>query len=84
MAYLTRRKPEEKDTMYYHKAMHERDSGEFVEAIVKEINDHIINKHWELVDKVSIPKGTKAFLSLWAMQRKRDIEQDASPSTKRG
>ena len=56
ISYLARRKPEEKDTTYYHKVMQQKDSGEFVEVIIKVISDHIMNKHWELVNKALIPK----------------------------
>ena len=45
IAYMTGSKPEEKGTIYYHKAMKQEDSGEFVEAIIKETKDHIVNKH---------------------------------------
>eukprot|EP00957_Ditylum_brightwellii_P164718 12541226-Ditylum_brightwellii.AAC.1 len=37
------------DTMYYHQAIREPDSAEFIQAMVTEINGHIEGKHWELV-----------------------------------
>jgi len=61
------------DTMYYHQAMKTPDKEQFISAIVKEINDHIINNHWQLVPKLEVPAGTKELDSVWSMKRKRDI-----------
>jgi hypothetical protein len=47
------------DTMYFHQAMQQPDRGEFIKAIVQEVNDHISNKHWVLVPQEKVPKGTK-------------------------
>ena len=33
------------DTMYFHQAMAQEDSGDFVEAVVKEVNGHVDNAH---------------------------------------
>ena len=33
------------DTIYFHQAMVQEDSGDFVEAVVKEINGHVDNSH---------------------------------------
>ena len=61
------------DTMYYHQAMKAPDKEQFISAIVKEINDHITNNHWQLVPKSEVPAGTKVLDSVWSMKRKRDI-----------
>ena len=37
------------DTMYSHQAMAKEDSGDFVEAVMKEVNGHVDNSHWKLV-----------------------------------
>jgi hypothetical protein len=62
------------DTMHYHEAMAAPDRGEFLEAIVKEVNAHIEHKHWELIPRSEVPEGTKILDSIWAMKRKRDIK----------
>jgi hypothetical protein len=54
VAFLTRTN---RDTMYFDQAMREPDADEFVKAAVKEVNDHIENKHWELVPRSEVPKG---------------------------
>ena len=33
------------DTMYFHQAMAQRDSGEFVNALEREINCHVTSEH---------------------------------------
>jgi hypothetical protein len=38
-------------TMYFHQAMKAPDRDEFLKAIVKEMNDHIVSKNWELVPR---------------------------------
>ena len=64
----------DRDTMYFHQAMQVPDKTEFIQAIVKEINDHVEGNHWELVPASQVPKGTKVLDSVWAMKRKRDIK----------
>ena len=37
------------EMMYFHQSMDQEDSGDFVEAVVKEVNGKIDNAHWKLV-----------------------------------
>ena len=64
------------DTMFYHEAISAPDRKQFMQAIVKEVNDHIENEHsWELAVPVNdVPEGTKILDSVWSMKRKRDIK----------
>jgi hypothetical protein len=61
------------DTMYFHEAMRQPDREDFIKAVIKEINDHIDRRHWILVPREKVPKGTKILDSVWAMKRKRDL-----------
>ena len=61
------------DTMCYHQAMRAPDKGHFVTAMIKEVEDHVQRKHWELIPISEVPPGTKILDSVWAMKRKRDI-----------
>ena len=61
------------DTMYYHQAMREEDSDEFIEAMNKEIRDQCSNGNFEVVSKKELPKGTRPLPAVWQMRRKRDI-----------
>ena len=36
-------------TIYFHQAIAQEDSGDFVEPVVKKVNGHIDNAHWKLV-----------------------------------
>jgi hypothetical protein len=64
----------DEDTMYYDQAMWAPDKQNFIEAIVKEVNDHITSKHWILIPMSQVPKGVKVLDSVWSMKRKRDIK----------
>jgi hypothetical protein len=64
----------DEDTMYYHQAMKAPDNKNFVEAIVKEVNDHITSNHWVLIPRSQVPKGIKVLDSVWSMKRKREIK----------
>jgi hypothetical protein len=61
------------DTMYYHEAMREPDSAEFIKAMGKEVQSHTENQVWELVPRSSVPPGTKILPAVWAMKRKHRI-----------
>ena len=61
------------DMMYFHQAMAQEDSGEFVEAVVKEVNGHVDNSHWKLVPVESVPEDNDILPSVWSMQRKRNL-----------
>ena len=50
------------------------DRAQFVKAMECEIKGHEEGKHWVLVPKHQVPKGTKVLDAVWSMQRKRHIE----------
>jgi hypothetical protein len=64
----------DKDTMYFDQAMKTPDKQNVVEAIVKEVNDHITSKHWILIPRSKVPEGVKVLDSVCSMKRKRDIK----------
>ena len=57
--------------MYYHRAMREPDHEQFRRSILKEIQDHEMNQHWEVIPKQNMPPNTKLLDMVWAMCRKR-------------
>jgi hypothetical protein len=63
----------DEDTMYYDQAMRAPDKHNFVEAIFKEVNDHITSNHWVLIPRSQVPKGIQVLDYVWSMKRKRDI-----------
>ena len=62
------------DTIYFDQGIQEPDSEQFVHAVIKEMNDLISRKHWELVPGSSVPKEVKILQSKWSLKRKRDIK----------
>jgi hypothetical protein len=61
------------DIMYFHQAMQQPDAGEFVKAVIKEINGHIEHKRWKLIKRTEVPEDVDVIPSVWAMRRKRDL-----------
>jgi hypothetical protein len=61
------------DIMYFHQSMKQPDSEEFVKAVVKEVNGHIQNDHWQLVPRSEVPPDPEVVPSVWAMRRKRNL-----------
>jgi hypothetical protein len=59
--------------MYLHQVLHQPDSREFMEAVIKEVNGHVDNNHWKLIPCTEVPEGTEVVPSVWAMQCKRDL-----------
>ena len=55
--------------MYFHQVMAQEDSCDFVEAVVKVVNDHVDNSHWKLVPIKSVPEDTNILPSVWSMRR---------------
>ena len=60
-----------RDVMYFHQAMKEEDSDQFVSAAVKEVNGHVGNQSRELVKVEDVPKDAE--MILWAMMKKRNL-----------
>ncbi|MGL5936087.1 MAG: hypothetical protein ACRCZI_10770, partial [Cetobacterium sp.] len=59
------------DTMYYHQAMREPDSGEFLRAVKEEFQNMPSNQVLSFIQLARVPAGTVIFPSVWAMKRKR-------------
>ena len=62
------------DTMYVDQALKASDRDKFIEAMEKEVSDHIAKGHWRMIPKSQVPPGTPILPSVWAMKRKRRIE----------
>ncbi len=59
--------------MYYDQALQQPDVKQFANAVVKEVNGHVDNKHWTLVKQKDVPKKAQVVPFVWAMQCKRDL-----------
>ena len=61
------------DTMYLHQSMAQEYSGDFVDAVVKEVNGHVDNSHWKLVSIDSVSEDTDILPSVCSMQKKINL-----------
>jgi hypothetical protein len=61
------------DIMYFHQAIQQPDAGDFVKAVVKEVEAHVHDKHWVLVKKEEVPPDTDVLPAIWAMRCKRNL-----------
>ncbi|KAL7575399.1 hypothetical protein ACA910_007307 [Epithemia clementina (nom. ined.)] len=62
------------DVMYLHEALRAPDRRQFLEAMDVEINGHIKGKHWIVVPRTEVPKGTRILDAVWSMRRKRRLD----------
>jgi hypothetical protein len=60
--------------MYFHQAMRQPDSQDFLEAVKKEFNDLLVNGIFHFVPKKSVPEGATLFPAVWAMKRKSRVK----------
>jgi hypothetical protein len=61
------------DIMYLHQALKQKDASQFVDAVVREINGHVENKHWKLVKRDSVLGDIQIVPSVWSLRRKRNL-----------
>ena len=62
------------DTMYLREAMQQTDKGEFLKAMVKEIEDHTNRGHWRLTSVDEMRRRNykhKPIMAIWSFKRKR-------------
>jgi hypothetical protein len=61
------------DIIYYHQALQQPDAQQFANAIVKEVDCHVENKHWQLIKRGDVPEDAQIVPSVWSMQRKPNL-----------
>ena len=59
------------DTYTLKQMLTQDDKNSFIEAMVKEVEDHTTKKHWEIMERKALPPGSKTVLAVWAFKRKR-------------
>ena len=59
------------DTYTFKEMMQQPDKGKFMEAMEKEVDDHIEGKHWSMIRRSQMPVGMKTILTIWSFKRKR-------------
>ena len=58
------------DIFYMYKTMRELDVDKFKQAMIKEARMHAKKKHWKIIEKKGLPKGTIILPAMWSMRRK--------------
>ena len=71
-SFPAKRTRSDPDTMTLEQALREPDADKFIEAMEKELEEHITRKHWEVIHVSELPRGHKPILMVWSMKRKRD------------
>lgn len=64
------------DTLYLNEALAAPDREHFIEAMIKEVHDHEMRGHWEVVCRDDLPANTHVVPSVWSMRRKRHYMTD--------
>ena len=62
---------ENNETFTFQQMLKEKDCPDFVQAMKKEVDDHEIRGHWQVVPRNHKPPGEKSILAIWAFKRKR-------------
>ena len=60
------------DTMTIKEAMTQPDREQFIEAMRKELNDHIARGHGKVIPMKCVPKHKRPLPMVWSMKRKRN------------
>ena len=47
------------------------DASEFIQAMIKEANDHKTRDHWEVIPRWQKPPDEKTILAIWSFKQKR-------------
>ena len=64
--------------MTINQALREPNREEFVKAMIKEIEDHTQQGHWEEVHMSTIPSGNKPISSVWSMKQNETWQEISS------
>ena len=64
----------EPDMMYWHKAMHQPNWKQFLQAAIKEVNDQTKHGNWEVSHHTQVQPDASILPSVWSMKRKRRIK----------
>ena len=61
------------DVMHLHQALGEPDRDKFIEAMDKEVQDHVKRGHWKIIHREEVPTDQRILDAVWSMRRKRRI-----------
>ena len=55
----------------FNQMLKENDYADFFQAMLDEISVHEQRNHWTLIERRSLPPGTKTIMGIWSFKRKR-------------
>jgi hypothetical protein len=55
------------DILYLQQALRQSDAKEFMQAVIKEVNGHVVCKNWTLKRRSKIPEDVQIVPSVWSM-----------------
>ena len=59
------------DVFTFKQMMEQEDRIDFLQAMLKEVDDHETRQHWSVVERNKLPPGTKTIMAIWSFKRKR-------------
>ena len=69
MAFLAEADSNESYT--FRQMLKQSDASDFIQAMIKEANDHETREHWEVIPRWQKPPDEKTILAIWSFKRKR-------------
>jgi hypothetical protein len=66
-------KSRDPDVMHLHQAMKQPDREQFIDAMIKEVDDLTKTNQWTIIHRHKVPQGTPVLPLVWSMRRKRRI-----------
>ena len=61
------------NVMHLHEALKEPDCDKFLEAMDKEVQDHVKQGHWTIIHRSQVPEDQRILDAVWSMKRKQRI-----------
>jgi hypothetical protein len=70
------------DIMYLQQVLKQPDAKEFVQAVIKEVNEHVDSNNWMLQKQSNVPEDVQIVPSVWPLQCKRNLTTNKVKSHK--
>ncbi len=55
------------DIMYLQQALKQPNAKEFVQAVIKEVNEHVDSNNWTFQKQSNVPEDIQIVLSVWSL-----------------
>jgi hypothetical protein len=70
------------DILYLQQVLRQHDAKKSVQAVIKEVNEHMDCKNWTLKKRSEVPEDVQIVHSVWSMQHRRDLTTNEIKSHK--